>query len=117
MFFTGYLSSIGSYFISLPWSGGAFWALLRPTLEIFAISSWAPEVAVPFNLLNGDRRGVLFVHLSVLQLARMYSLGDFLSVWNGLPLALRLLPNASDAFCSSLKTLLFSRARVGSASE
>src|SRR6218665_3139243 len=40
------------------------------------------------------------------------------SVWNVLPLAQRLLPRIfSDKFYSSLKTLLFSRARVGSASE
>jgi len=40
------------------------------------------------------------------------------SVWNGLPLSQRLLPRIlSDTFYSSLKTLLFSRARVGSASE
>src|SRR6218665_1571688 len=38
------------------------------------------------------------------------------SVWNGLPLSQRLLPRIlSDTFYSSLKTLLFSRARVGSA--
>src|SRR6218665_859020 len=40
------------------------------------------------------------------------------SVWNGLPLSQRLLPRIlSDTFYSSLKTLLFSRARVVSASE
>ena len=40
------------------------------------------------------------------------------SVWNGLPLSQRLLPRMlSDTFYSSLRTLLFSRARVGSASE
>src|SRR6218665_1930542 len=39
------------------------------------------------------------------------------SVWNGLPLAQRLPRILSDTFYSSLKTLLFSRARVGSASE
>src|SRR6218665_2870836 len=40
------------------------------------------------------------------------------SVWNGLPLSQRLLPRIlSDTFYSRLKTLLFSRARVGSASE
>src|SRR6218665_113336 len=39
-------------------------------------------------------------------------------LWNGLPLSQRLLPRIlSDTFYSSLKTLLFSRARVGSASE
>src|SRR6218665_3852371 len=40
------------------------------------------------------------------------------SVRNGLPLSQRLLPRIlSDTFYSSLKTLLFSRARIGSASE
>src|SRR6218665_3909130 len=40
------------------------------------------------------------------------------SVWNGLPLSQTLLSRIlSDTFYSSLKTLLFSRARVGSASE
>src|SRR6218665_2644701 len=40
------------------------------------------------------------------------------SVWNGLPLSQGLLPRIlSDTFYSSLKTLLFSRARVGRASE
>src|SRR6218665_2342675 len=40
------------------------------------------------------------------------------SVWNRLPLSQRLLPRIlSDTFYSTLKTLLFSRARVGSASE
>src|SRR6218665_86470 len=40
------------------------------------------------------------------------------SVWNGLPLSQRLLPRIlSDTFYSSLKTLLFNRASVGSASE
>src|SRR6218665_2571620 len=53
MFFTGYLSSTGSYSVSLPWSRGAFWVLLRPTSEIFAMSPWTPEVAIPFDLWNG----------------------------------------------------------------
>src|SRR6218665_1604529 len=40
------------------------------------------------------------------------------SLWNGLSLSQRLLPRIlSHTFYSSLKTLLFSRARVGSASE
>src|SRR6218665_2350516 len=49
--------------------------------------------------------------------ARAFSVaGPF--VWNGLPLSQRLLPRIlSDTFYSSLKTLLFSRARVGSAFE
>src|SRR6218665_2444692 len=40
------------------------------------------------------------------------------SIWNGLPSQLRTLPRAlSPAFFSQLKTALFSRAGVGSASE
>jgi len=40
------------------------------------------------------------------------------SMWNGLPLLQRLPPRIlSDTFYSSLKTLLFSHARVRSASE
>src|SRR6218665_515601 len=40
------------------------------------------------------------------------------SVWNGLPLAQQFLPRIlSNTFYSSLKTLLFSRARVGRTSE
>ena len=40
------------------------------------------------------------------------------SVWNGLPLAQRLLPRVHyDTFYSSLQTVLFSRAGIGSASE
>jgi len=40
------------------------------------------------------------------------------TAWNGIPLALRLLPGVySDAFYSSLKAALYSRARVWSASE
>src|SRR6218665_1573393 len=42
-----------SCFVSLPWSGGAFWALLRPTSEIFAIPPQAPEVTVPSAQWNG----------------------------------------------------------------
>src|SRR6218665_213208 len=33
MFFTGYLSNTGSYSVYLPWSGGAFWALLQAYLR------------------------------------------------------------------------------------
>jgi len=69
MFFTGYLSSTRSYFVSLPWSGGAFWALLRPTSKIFAISHWAPEVVVPSAQWNGG--GYYLSLLPVLQLARL----------------------------------------------
>src|SRR6218665_1224960 len=49
-------------------SGGVFWALLRPTSEIFAIPPWAPEVAVPSDQWNGK---FSLSHLPVLQLARL----------------------------------------------
>ena len=40
------------------------------------------------------------------------------TVWNGLPLELRLLPRTlSDLFYVNLKTVLFGRAGVGSTSE
>ena len=83
---------------------------------IFAITPRAPEVAVPSDQWNG---GVLFVPIartSTRQTRAFSVVGP--SALNGLPLALRLLPRVhSDAFYSSLKTLPFSRARVGSASE
>src|SRR6218665_3893097 len=108
MFFTGCLSITGSYSVSLLWSGGAYWALLRPTSEIFAIQPRVPEVAVP----SDQWYGVLFVPFAFTSICQAPLF------WNGLPLALQLLPRVhSDAFYSSLKTALFSRARVGSASE
>src|SRR6218665_529671 len=65
--------------------------------------------------LRSMERGVLFVpiaHTSTRQARAFSVVGP--SVWNGLPLALRLLPRVhSDVFYSSLKTTLFSRARVG----
>src|SRR6218665_3516957 len=69
--------------------------------------------------LRSLEHGLLFVpfaRTSTTQ-ARPFSLAGP-SVWNGLPLAQRLLPRIlSHTFYSNLKTLLFSRARIGSASE
>src|SRR6218665_845006 len=92
------------------WSGGEFWVLLRPTSEIIPPrhqrSPFAPVIGTGCTLcsfcsyLNNNPGPCI------------------LGCWNGLPLAQRLLPRIlSDTFYSSLKTLLFSRARVGSASE
>ena len=64
-------------------------------------------------------RGVLFVPFASTstRLTRAFSVVGP-SVWNGLPMALRLLHRVnSDALYSSLKTALFSHVRVGSASE
>src|SRR6218665_3552341 len=69
--------------------------------------------------LRSSEQGLLFVpfaRTSTTQARAFSVVGP--SVWNGLPLSQRLLPRIlSDTFYSSLKTLLFSRARVGSASE
>src|SRR6218665_371070 len=46
MYSTGCPSSSGSCSLSVPWSGGISWVLLRPTSEIFAVPPRAPEVAV-----------------------------------------------------------------------
>src|SRR6218665_3814015 len=69
--------------------------------------------------LRSSEQGLLFVNFaltSTTQANAFSVVGP--SVWNGLPLSQRFLPRIlSDTFYSSLKTLLFSRARVGSASE
>src|SRR6218665_2576343 len=69
--------------------------------------------------LQSSEQGLLFVpfaRTSTTQARAFSVVGP--SVWNWLPLSQRLLPRIlSDTFYSSLKTLLFSRARVGSASE
>src|SRR6218665_4002478 len=86
--------------------------LHRHTSEIFAILPWAPKVR---SYLRSMEQGwVLFVpfaRTSTHQTRSFSVVGP--SVWNGLPLALRLLPRVhSDAFISSLRTALFSRVRV-----
>jgi len=69
--------------------------------------------------LRSLEQGLLFVpfaRTSATQACAFSVVGP--SVWNGLPLVQRLLTRIlSDTFSSSLKTLLFSRARVGSASD
>src|SRR6218665_180769 len=106
MFFTGYLSSTGSYFLSLPWSGGALWPLLRPTPKIFVIPPWAPEVAVPSDQWNG---GLLFVSFArILQLARLVHY----RWWTPL-LALQLLPRVHSDTTLALKLLFLAVLELG----
>src|SRR6218665_3632567 len=108
---TGCPSSSRSCSVLLPWSGGAP-AYLRdlccPTPGTRDRSS-----------LRSSEQGLLFVpfaRTSTTQARAFSVVGP--SLWNRLPLSQRLLPRIlSDTFYSSLKTLLFSRARVGSASE
>src|SRR6218665_2036722 len=69
--------------------------------------------------LRSSKQGLQFVpfaRTSTTQARAFSVVGP--SVWNGLPLSQRLLPRIlSDTFYSSLKTLLFTHARVGNASE
>src|SRR6218665_3000001 len=72
------------------------------------------------SFLRSMKRGVLFVPFArtSARQTRAFSVIGSSIIWNGLPLALRLLPRVHlDTFYSSLKTALFSRARAGSASE
>src|SRR6218665_2372836 len=90
--------------------------LWRPSYIIFAIPPRAPEDAVHSDHPN---RGysLFFLLVQTTTQARAFSVVGP-SVWNGLRLSQRLLPRIlSYRFYSSLKTVLFSRARVGSASE
>jgi len=62
---------------------------------------------------RSTERGLVFVPF-----ARRPTCTSTSSVWNGSPLAQQLLLRVlSDTFCSSTKTVLFSRVKVGSASE
>ena len=112
---TGCPSSSGSCSVLVPWSGGVSWVLLRPTSEIFAVPPRAPEIAVHSAHRNrGYSLFLLLVHLQPRPvhsrwLAPLYGMG-FLCRKRLLPMIL------SHTFYSSLKTLLYSRARIGSAS-
>ena len=67
------------------------------------------------SAVRGDL-SVPFARTSTMQHRAFSVVGP--SIWNGLPLELRLLPrNSSPAFYTSLKTILFSRGWAGSASE
>src|SRR6218665_1687245 len=110
-------SSSGSCSVLVPWSGGVSCRGLAP--------AYLRDLCHPTPGTRGcsslrlSEQGLLFVpfaRTSTTQARAFSVVGP--SVWNGLPLSQRLPPRIlSDTFYSSLKTLLFSRARVGSASE
>src|SRR6218665_2251087 len=104
-------SSSGSCSVLVPWSGGVSWVLLRPTSEIFAIPPRAPEVAVHSD--HPNRGYSLFLLLVHPQPRPVHS--RWLVPLCGMGFRCRRLLSRilSDTFYSSLKTLLFSRARVG----
>jgi len=85
------------------------WALLRSTSEIVAVQPRAPEVAVASAQWHGVTLCSFCPHFHYSQARAFPVVGP--SVWNGLPRVL------SDTFYSRLKTVLFNRARDGSASE
>src|SRR6218665_301006 len=102
-----------------------------PGLEVSAGSppcSGLPQRSLLFHILPGTRgcslhrsmeQWLLFVPFALTSTSQAHAFSMVgPSVWNGLPLAQRLLLGIlSNTFCSSLKTVLFSRARVWSASE
>ena len=112
---TGYPSSSGWYSGLLPWSTGVAWTLPRSTYDMFAVPPQAPEATVP----SAQWKGVLFVPFARTSKRQTCTFSvDGLSALNGLPLALWLLPRVlSDTIYVSLKTVLFSCARMVSASE
>src|SRR6218665_1873555 len=90
--------------------------LARPTTEIFAVPPRAPEVAVHSAIIG---KGVTLCSFC----SYLHNPGP--CILGGWPLCLKWASfvartasqDLSGTFYSSLKTLLFSRARVGSASE
>ena|SRR6218665_3938839 len=115
MFFTGYLSSTGSYFV---FSALAWRCLLG--LAPRSLLSHTGHRRLWFLSINGT--GVLFIPFaltSTCQTLAFSVVGP--SVWNSLQWHCECSPcrvhSVSDAYYSSLKTALFSRARVGSTSE
>src|SRR6218665_1451656 len=116
MYSTGCPSSSGSYSVLVPWSGGVSWVLPRPTSEIFASPPRAPEVAV--HSAHRNRGYSLFLLLVPPQPRLVHS--RWLAPLCRMGILCRNDCSPAffvDAFYSSLKTRLFSRARVGSASE
>src|SRR6218665_1303572 len=113
------LATLPTYFASLLWSGGVWPCTDLRTSNIFAVPPRAVGHQRPRSSLCSMERGVLsvsFARTSTRQ-ARAFS-ADGPSVWNELQFSQQLLPRVhSDIFYSSLKTVLFSRAGIGSASE
>src|SRR6218665_1979295 len=123
-------------YISAYMRGVLHWLPLRQRIEFrVAVLGWYSPIAqdsayhtdfcCPFRSARSTRhlrsaeQGLLrvsFARTSTMQ-GRAFSVVGPL-VWNGLPLALRSLPRAfSQKFLQQLKTTLFGRAGVGSASE
>src|SRR6218665_62652 len=114
----GYPSISGSYSGLLPWAGGVCWALLRSTCEIFTVSSRGSKVAAPSAQWKGGNLSPFCPYFHKADPCILGSWPFCVDCIHGLRLALRLLTRFhSDTFYSSLKTFLFTRARIAIASE
>src|SRR6218665_1540401 len=96
------------------------WCCLLGLAPLYLCELCCPLLsAMSSQSLRSSQQGLLlvpFARTSTKQ-SRAFSLVGPL-IWNGLPSQLRIFPKAfSPAFFSHLKTALFSRAGVGSASE
>src|SRR6218665_1906557 len=116
MYSTGCPSSGGSCSALVPWSGGVSWVLLRPTSKIFAVPPRAPEVAV--HSAHRNRGYSLFLLLVPPQPRPVHS--RWLAPLCGMGFLCR--KDCSPGlflthFILASKLVLFSRAKVGSASE
>src|SRR6218665_3804529 len=115
MFFTGSLLSSGSHRIaSLVWC-----CLVGFALVYLRELCCPPLSAMISRSLRSSQQGLLLVPLartSTKQIRAFSVVGP--STWNGLPPELRIFNRTTSlAFFSHLKTALFDRAGVGSASE
>src|SRR6218665_2427020 len=112
MFYAGSLLSSGFHIGLFPWPGAAYLALLLFTFVSSVVLSMSSRS------LRSSQQGLLlvpFARTSAKQ-SRSFSVVG-LSIWKELPSQLLIFPRAlSPAFFSQLKTALFSRAGVGSAS-
>jgi len=97
--------------IGIPWSGGVCVALLQriPARSLLFHPGHQRSQFPPFNKTGAPF--VCFSRTSTIQTRSFSVVGP--SVWNGLPLAQRLLPIVhSDTFYSSLTTVHFNRAGI-----
>src|SRR6218665_1816228 len=113
MYSTGCLSSSGSYSVLVPWSGGVSWVLLRPTSDLCCPTPGTRGR----SSIHSSEQGLLFVpfaRTSTTQ-ARAFSVVGPLCgmgfLWHYCSARFFLIRSTLAS------KLLFSRARVGSASE
>src|SRR6218665_3358244 len=117
MFYAGSLLSSGFHNYRIV---SMVWRCLLGLAPLYLRELCCPlQSAMSSRSLRSSQQGLLqvpFARTSAKQSRAFTVVGP--SIWNGLPSKLRIFPRAlSPAFVSQLKTALFSRAGVGSASE